>query len=323
MKHLPILYHCLLGLVVLGGVPTITADDLAPDPSAFAAPAVAAVGRVNQVSVRNHWPVLPETLQVPVAVPKYDRLRRDEVIVFGRFTIPIGFTFSRTRQIVGFSRAETFKDAPLFDSLPKPGWSEARAVAVAAEAVAALLGELPTDLGQPSAKFYYPVRPSKKFYEGEWMITWPRVVSGHPFARDAVKVAFRETLGLMAFSDNRSSFFQGNVVPRLAREKALELSESYTRELRDWPFAKDWLQGFTDAEPSAELWMVNPNYIISQPSVEALAFADDPNARLAWVVKRKTTHTAPRERGTGVPVGGEVQVWVDAENGAFLGGDFR
>ena len=94
----------------------------------------------------------------------------------------------------------------------------------------------------------------------------------------------------------------------------------------EWLPAKQWLNGFSleMEKPTTELRIVNPNDILKQSSLEALGSSFSPNARLAWVVEYPIRYTGPKLEGGGIPIAGKgiLEVWIDAENGKFLGGTF-
>lgn len=282
------------------------------------------VQRLNRVYSDNKLPEIKESTLFKVE-SKQDRLRKTE---FLKIRCPDSnyeiHWIPRDNRIRSFQRLGVVsKNSIRYDTPPNPGWSEPQAITIANEFLLAALGSLPRDLGNPTAKFMSE-RDMPHYLDGTWDVAWPRVSKrGFPFLYDTIRVMMKEKIGAILISDNfYSNYVEGDFQP-IPQEIAMKEAEVRAKEMMQWPPARMRFVDFALGASKAELKIVNPQYITEQASVEDLAFARDVNARLAWVVTYKTFYAGSREGKKGIPVDGDVQVWFDAENGKYLGGDFK
>ena len=110
------------------------------------------------------------------------------------------------------------------------------------------------------------------------------------------------------------SRYEERPVTAIEESAAIDKSRGYVDKImRRW-LPRQEIKG----EPSASLRIVNPNRVLEMTDVHEFAVRGDLNPRLAWVVEYNTGREVP---GHG-KIKSRVRVWIDAENGSFLGGDF-
>ncbi len=287
---------------------------------------IAAVQRLNQVLGKNGLPLLNDQLTRPTTQTRPDRFRKIRVVQFGGSGTPVEFTFlPGTAQIIGMQRyGVVTKESPRFDTPPKPKWSANDATVIAKALVQATIASFPSDAGEPTTAFE-PKTDLPKYLEGRWFVQWPRSNGhGHLFQLDCINATVAETIGPIALSYNFFSNYSVGSFQPIPREKAFELALPRAREIMNWPPIKGRFRDFRlKNEPKSELLIVNPNHITKLSDIDALALAHETNARLAWVVSYTATYGGRRTGRNLIPVDSQVQVFIDAETGFFLGGDVR
>jgi hypothetical protein len=230
-----------------------------------------------------------------------------------------------SRKIVEFVNWGAFsaEQAPLYDEKPKPGWTFEKAISIAQDFARVVLREVPEALRLDYARFIYNME-RKKYHAGHWYIRLSRTdASGHEFLRDAVVVMVNETQGPRSVSVHLSSNYTEPRTEPIAKVTAIQKARKPAGEIMNWSFNKmTYLKHVFVGDPKAELKVVNPNHLTRYKSVEETIEAWDRNARLAWVVSFKTKYNGPPDKDGPWLGEREVRVWIDAETGEFLGGDF-
>jgi hypothetical protein len=212
----------------------------------------------------------------------------------------------------------------LSDAPPSKQWTEGRVKDMARSFITAMLGSMPSKVSsEPSVRFS-PGREGDQYYAGTWYVIFGRIDSkGHLFRRDSMGVSMRDGDGPSRLSVNFWSIYDDRSTESIPKEQALKAASEGAKKLLAWAPARDWFENSSlVVGPQAELQIVNPNYLWERSSVEDAGSTIDLNARLAWVVTYKRSENAAIPDG-GKPAAGQLEIWVDAENGELLGGDFR
>lgn len=140
-------------------------------------------------------------------------------------------------------------------------------------------------------------------------IAWKRTFKGYEYEYDTAYFTFREDGFMVSFSIFLPSMEPQSLEVKISSEKAKIGARSQAEMIR-----KKYDYGLEIAGTGeAKLLIVNPNYI--HKSIEFFYKRNFANPRLAWVVEIKSKHS---ERGDIVI----MHVWIDAENGEYLGGYF-
>jgi hypothetical protein len=207
---------------------------------------------------------------------------------------------------------------------PKPQWDEKKAAALGAGYLASVLGPVPVNVSAPRVRLI-PQRDAAKFCNSTWLVTWARTdKKGHPFERDSLVVELVDGMGPTGLGVNFWSHYEEKDFELIAETKARALAAAGAKQILGWSPGAGWLANFElVGDPTMELRIVNPNNLPDQPSIESLGGANELNARLAWVATYKKQYKGPATPDHTVPTGGDLQVWIDAENGQLLGGDFK
>jgi len=291
-----------------------------------------AVQKANESLQKNNFPLMASFSKEAQVRLRPDRLRKNEVIEVGDSQSPAWIKILQNGESITFFLRNDKASTVLYDLPQTPKWSPDQAVLMAKEFVSAVIGHFPEEVAKPLVKMEAsPVlkrEESRKYTQKHpdvtWRVIWPRVDSdGHPFGKDSINVQLNERTGLIAIGFN---FFSNYVPPHkiiLAQVDAQKAAVAYAKQIMEWGPAQARFVGYKLSDSlGAEMWIVNPNNITMQQSYEDLGTAHDLNARLAWIVKFKALQTGSRE-GTEATGAGEISVWIDAENGKFLGGDFN
>ena len=208
---------------------------------------------------------------------------------------------------------------------PKLKWTSEKAVSLATGYAKAVLGsQMPNNLPAP---YVYPHKEMDypRYMDSEWMVIWPRVdKEGHRFHRDSLVVILTDGHGPNSLGYNFWSRYDDKHITPIAQEKALALAAEGAKEILGWGPGALWLKDYELVNPpKMDLEIVDPNHLPNQSSIEALGHGFDLNARLAWVVLYQKIYKGPPSSDNLKPTNGDIQVWIDAENGQLLGGDFK
>ncbi len=254
----------------------------------------------------------------------------EPMAVLGNYNSPFRIEIlARTRKLHGFTNWAADKAAygpvaRLFDARRQPKWTQEYAVEVAREFIVALLGEFPPLIRLDEARYEYPAAEGRRSYTGTWCIRWARVDSkGHPFAKDCVKAFLTEEHGPYDAVIWLQSDYEEPGTNLISRGDAIEKAYAPAREIMRWaPNAVNYSNHVASGTPQAALQIVNPNHMTRCKTIEEAAKAWDRSARLAWVVSFRTKYDGPAGNEGPWSVDRGVRVWIDAETGEFLGGDF-
>ena len=207
-------------------------------------------------------------------------------------------------------------------------WTEEEAGGMARQFVITLAGAMPENLETKPRTHYRPRRMlGNQVVGGEWEVVWGRADKrGHLFWQDCVRVYISDgdpprTLNITLWSKYDDKDFEP-----IAKEKAQKLAKKGSEKILAWGPAKEWIRGFSleMENPAGELLVVNPNTAALKTSDIAAPARFPTKARLAWVIKYPIRYTGPKRENGRVPMVGTgiLEVWIDAENGKFLGSIF-
>jgi hypothetical protein len=258
-----------------------------------------------------------------------DVVYHNEEVRLGSFRSPVIFDFDRSsaRLRSFFNVAVSNQPNPELDQPPKMIWSKEQVQAKAERFVVAVLGKMPEEAGKEAVvdftpKVLFAADKSRKYQFGTWRVVWYRQnKQGVKFLHDTLIVQMIDGEEPLGFGYNFWSSYQDNNVEPISPEKAVALAKAVAPKIMVWPPGAMWLKDHTLVDtPKWELWIVNPNHLLSQSEIGGIG---DATARLAWVVTYPKAYSGPKKPGGGVPAGGDLEVWIDAETGEFLGGDFQ
>jgi hypothetical protein len=252
----------------------------------------------------------------------------DQVAVLGGSKAPVEawFLAHSGRMVKFFDWAEDHraygKNAQLYSEKPQPSWTAEKAAFVAKDYVSAVLGSFPSSVKLARVRYFFPAREYPKYLIGSWWVEWARTnAQGNVFDDDRVAVQLTELYGLCAVHIDLNSLYDDKSLKPIDKRVAIEKAREPAKEILNWPaLGGRYWQCAIKGEPTAELKVVNPNYITKLHSIEELATVKNDHARLAWVVTFQVGYAGPPTTN-GVPYDGEIYVWIDAETGEFLGGD--
>jgi hypothetical protein len=207
---------------------------------------------------------------------------------------------------------------------PKLKWTPEKAVSLATGYAKAILGAQMPDNLQPPYVHAYPESDLPRYMDSSWTVMWGQTdKEGHQFMHGSIVVLLTDGHGPTNLGYNFWSHYDDKAITPIAQDKALALAAEGAKEIMAWEPGAMWLKNYElVGNPTMELLIVNPNHLSTLPSIEALGHVDL-NARLAWVATYKKTYTGPPLSNNLKPTGGALQVWIDAENGQLLGGDFK
>lgn len=289
------------------------------------------IERINKVHKEEGLPTIAVDPSPPFELALNVRYGAQVGIVGNRLGSPAEVEFvGREAQPVLFlnrqgSDAVTGKDAKLYDAGPPAQWSREKAVGVATRLIRLFVDDARfSQLKLRKARFVYPSMEGERYYLGKWFVEWvPTSREGDELPNDRAAITLSELCGLVVLSVEWASTYEGRPSKLLDKDKAIGLAMPYSAKVADSVPAQAWLGKLSlERGTGADLRIVNPNHILKMKSLEDLGNPGDRRARLAWVVtfgaKRDT-----RLKGESRPGSVEVRVWIDAETGEFLGGDFK
>lgn len=260
---------------------------------------------------------------------KTDVVYHNEEIRLGSFRNPVIFDFDRSSARLRFFFNVTLANQPNpeLDQPPKTTWSKEQVQVQAERFVVAVLGTMPDEVCREAVveftpKVLFAADKSKKYQLGTWRVVWYRQnKQGVKFQHDNIIVQMIDGEEPLSLGYNFWSSYQDNNVAPISPEKAVALAKAVTPKIMAWPPGAMWLKDHTLVDtPKWELRIVNPNHLLSRSEIGGMG---DATARLAWVITYPKAYTGPKKSGVGVPAGGDLEVWIDAETGEFFGGDFQ
>ena len=254
---------------------------------------------------------------------------RNEEVRLGSFHNPVIFDFDRISAKLRFLFNVSLVDQPNpeLDQPPKTIWSKEQVRAKAERFVVAVLGKMPEEAGKEPAieftpKVLFAPGGGKKYQCSTWRVVWYRQnKQGIKFQGDTIMVSMIDGREPEGFSDNFRSSYQDSDVQPIPAEKAVALAKEQAPKIMAWRPGAMWLQNFMLIDkPKWELQIVNPNHLLNQSQIGG---GGDAAARLAWVITYPKFYTGPKSPSGAAPPGGDIEVWIDAETGEFLGGTFQ
>ena len=277
-----------------------------------------AVKRLNVLLVSNHLPIMEFDPNNITIKSSYDRQRR---LNFWKIRTPSHIYFDclpKNCILVSVYRDFLYKNAPLYDSPPKPTWTPEQAIEKAKLWARAVLNDFPSDVGVPQVNFK-PQMELPKYHDGEWEIRWPRVDSqGHSFDLDALHVHLSEKLGLVDVNLRFVSTFDEVQGKTISKEEAIEASHSPAETLLHGDLARPYLpSGLQLGNATASMWIMNPKDVFKSKTLTEMNTSEQTKARLAWVV------VYPLMNGAAPVPDQNVEVWIDAQTKEVIGGDFH
>ena len=214
----------------------------------------------------------------------------------------------------------------LYDSPPPANWPSDKAIGLATKLLCAFVGEERAKVFTlRRALFHHPCREHPRYYRGEWYFWWSRKdPSGYEFANDGACINLVEDSGLLAVRVSCYSRYQPAPGEPIEPIRASTAAKPFAAKILCSRAASGYLDNCELLDSSsATLRIVNPNHILRMKSAMEFANLGDVEAKLAWVVKYPARYAGREPKGKTAHVAGEVDVWVDAHTGEFLGGDFR
>ncbi|HEV3270737.1 MAG TPA: hypothetical protein VGZ93_00980 [Candidatus Methylacidiphilales bacterium] len=207
---------------------------------------------------------------------------------------------------------------------PKLKWTPEEAVALATGYAKAILGAQMPDNLRPPYVHSHQETDLPRYMDSSWMVMWGQTdKEGHRFRNGSIVVLLTDGHGPTNLGYNFWSHYDDKAITPIAQDKALALAAEGAKQILAWAPGAMWLKNYElVGTPTMELMIVNPNHLSTLSSVQAMGHVDL-NARLAWVAVYKKTYTGPPVANNFKPTGGALEVWIDAENGQLLGGDFK
>ena len=257
-----------------------------------------------------------------------DLVYHNEEIRLGSFRSPVIFDFDRSSAKLRFffNVAWGSQSNPTLDAPPKVIWTKGQVQSKAERFVISVLGKMPEEAGKEpiiefTPKVLFAADKTKKYQLGTWRVVWSRQNKHEvKFQHDNLIVQMMDGNEPLSLGYNFWSSYHDNDVPPITPEKAVALAKIQTLAIMAWPPGAAWLKDHTLVDtPKWELQIVNPNHLLSQSEIGGMG---DAVARLAWVITYPKSYTGPQKQGGGTPMGGYLEVWIDAQTGEFLGADF-
>lgn len=297
------------------------------------------VGVSDPQSLVERWDMVRHTLGYPCPVAKRDRLIRSDIqegliqgqkrYVYGggrnNISIAIDPVSNSYLQCIdnATSALKYGRNAPMYDSPEEPKWEGGKAVKVADEVLKGMLGETVAREYRLCRAEYGPSGQERnKYYGGRWFVVFQRVDANNiPFENDFASIMLGEDVGPFILTVNYGSVISGPQKPQLTSAEAADRAVEWLPKERHCPaiwICENYQQDYVSENYlTMRLAYVNPNKILESHEYEAVTQPKQRDVKLAWIVvdhiKQKGTNI-PRGHGFG------VEVWIDADNGEFLGG---
>ncbi len=282
-------------------------------------PAKAAVGLLSKVNKELKLRHISEfeIPNNPTVSPTHDTLSQREIIWVGFSPQINGQLMPDSFEIVAFYRSLALGQLGASSTPIKPAWTSKQAIKEALSWYQDIIGKFPANTGTPIVEYSAPAYNPPKYYDGEWMVKWPRTdARGNWFALDAITITVNEKHGITSLVKNFVSEFSENTKVAVSEKEAIEIARPLAKKLLKSPLTSQWSTGLAiEGGGTAKMWIINPNHILKYENIEDMATAGDLEARLAWVVKFRASNSDG--------LGSNIFVWVDAENAEILGGDFQ
>lgn len=205
-----------------------------------------------------------------------------------------------------------------------PTWSQEKVVTFAHAYVEQLLGAFPDSLQLLAAEFMQEHSETSS-EAGYWYISWSRTDSkGRLFSNDGVTLLFSEKYGPRMTRVMLSSRYVERDFTLIPKVLAIARAKYYASRLKSWGPAGLVIQQPTlTGESVADLGIVNPRWLTQPQNNGDQGEAGRVDARLAWVVVYKASYENSSIENKAVQTEGAIIVWIDAQTGRFLGGDFQ
>jgi len=260
-----------------------------------------------------------DSMEFTLGQRQHSLVGREYILV--KTPIAVIWLMKPTGELYMFMNRELVSGRPNPDVVTQK-WTGEEVEMMARQFIIALMGSMPENLEAKPTMRYSPGEYEISLKWGEWTVWWNRVDKhGRTFLNDGVRVRLIDGVGAEGFAVNMWSKYEERDFEPIPKEKALKLAKKHTLKTRIFHKVMAWLKGFfsSSEEVTAELYIVNSNVTPREewpPFMEGMKLTS--NARLAWVAKYTWSYT--NRKGEEESVG--VQVWIDAENGKFLGGIF-
>lgn len=253
----------------------------------------------------------------PTVSLTHDVLRQREII-WVRFSPQINVQFApKPFEVIAFYKSLAPEQLNASAAPIKPAWTPEKAIKEAQAWYCVIIGKFPANTGTPTVEYVTPTSNPPKYYDGEWMIKWPRTdAMGNRFALDNITATVSEKYGITSLAKNFVSEFSENTKIAIPEKDAIEIARPVAQKLLKSPLISQWATAaFIEDGASAKMWIINPNHILNYENIGDIATAGDLKARLAWVVKFRISNSDAQNR--------DIFIWIDAENADLLGGDFQ
>ncbi|MFH0939659.1 MAG: hypothetical protein V1899_10330 [Planctomycetota bacterium] len=287
------------------------------------------ITRMNHLLGENKFEVITIPERFTTATKYHDSYREAMLVVGGTKTGVELQILGQSLQNISFAHWAAFnklygKNATHFTKPPTPKFNNDEVICMAEKTYKAVVGESLRNVKLVEARFKTE-RDGDQFLSGSWYVIWGRInENGNEFDNDGVCVQISEQYGPLLIGINLASSYE-DVKAKITKEEVEKSSKKYADEILACPVVQESLGGFELKEISVtNLRIVNPNNITALKSMKELAGAGSQKARLAWVVvwTAELPKKEPQSRGF-VPTNAEIHVWISADTGEFLGGDFK
>ena len=208
-------------------------------------------------------------------------------------------------------RDDLVEKGTVYGKKPVPNWSSSRAVFEAKPWIHAFLGYLPQNLGRPQTQFNFDEGDTNQYYDGYWIIVWPRIdARGYPFEKDDLVVQISEKYGLTSCALYFDSDYKEAPGQFISKGDGISKAGASAAEL-----VKKFLPNATLGPSRAELRVVNLNNLFEIADLNQLKA--ERTARLAWRIEFSFLSDASQLRYHALVIN------IDALTGEVLGGNLK
>ncbi len=156
-----------------------------------------------------------------------------------------------------------------------------------------------------------------------WSAGWIRNIKGYKVRNDFVTITFTENDGLFGFARSWLTPEPLSLpsIP-LAKKEAIKLAEAAAEQVMR-KFSNRFNGYRLGSIAFEDLFIVAPNNILSAEvkTEEDLLRGDVNHSRLAWIIGFNVDVDPSGSEST-IAITGGLSIWIDAETGACIGGDF-